>query len=224
LKTCSTDNVCFTTRCNVWIQNCALTDTNRLVHKTVCSDHFDPACYIVNTNRLIKNAAPTILTPVENTQQIVNKSPDSFLRPLNLFPTTPEVYNTLPSCSTPNSTSSDCSTPLSSDSETQTGKILTRNTPRKKKLKKRVTDLESQLILVTKERNKLKAMTVNLQQRLKAPISLEDFHRICDNFIPGKVTLCNFIKNQARLCTQNENSEVYFRRKTICFNDSFLQS
>ena len=103
-------NVCFTTRCNVWILNCALTDTNKLTHKTVCSDHFDPACYIVNTNRLIKTAVPTIFTPVENTQQTVNMSPDTFLRPVDLFPKTPEVPNILHSCSR------NCSTPNPSTS------------------------------------------------------------------------------------------------------------
>lgn len=37
-------------------------DTARIEHKTVCSDHFDSTCYISNTNRLLKNAIPTIFS------------------------------------------------------------------------------------------------------------------------------------------------------------------
>lgn len=97
---------------------------DRIIHKTICSDHFDPACY-TNTNRLTKNAAPTIFTPEEkicttNTVEPV-MSPETFLRPLVLFPTTPEVLHMLPACSkscsnlsTPSSSRSNYSTPLSS--------------------------------------------------------------------------------------------------------------
>lgn len=47
-------------RCNIWLQNCKLEDTARIEHKTLCSDHFNSSCYISNTNRLLKNAIPTI--------------------------------------------------------------------------------------------------------------------------------------------------------------------
>ncbi|KAL5239476.1 hypothetical protein ACI65C_006886 [Semiaphis heraclei] len=45
---------------NIWLQNCKLENTARIEHKTLCSDHFNSSCYISNTNRLLKNAVPTI--------------------------------------------------------------------------------------------------------------------------------------------------------------------
>ncbi|CAI6345132.1 unnamed protein product [Macrosiphum euphorbiae] len=49
---------------NTWIQNIGLNDTSRLSQKSIFSDNFDSACYLLNTNRLKLNAAPKISNSV----------------------------------------------------------------------------------------------------------------------------------------------------------------
>jgi len=48
----------------------------------ICSDHFDPACYLFNTNRLKLNAAPKIITYVEMNSENVDLPQCSTPHPL----------------------------------------------------------------------------------------------------------------------------------------------
>lgn len=54
-----------------------------------------------------------------------------------------------------------------------------------------------------------KATAINLEARLKEPMSLLDFQQVCDNYFKGNDTLCNFVKNQARLFTKKEKGRRY---------------
>jgi len=79
-------------RCNTWIHNLGLKDPSRLSQKRICSDHFDSACYLLNTNRLKLNAVPKMFTPVEtnsvNTQTVINVPPCSTPQPLEIIDVT----------------------------------------------------------------------------------------------------------------------------------------
>ncbi|XP_025201710.1 uncharacterized protein LOC112599149 [Melanaphis sacchari] len=189
--------------CNIWIHNIGLKDTSRLSQKRICSDHFDPTCYLLNTNRLKLNAVPKLFTPVEmnsvTTETVdvqkcatppslehIDVTNDSILSPVELFPLSPEL---LPGCSKNCSTldissrlSSSCSTPCS-DSETQAGLVLSQNTPRKMKLKKRLRYTEIQLKSALKECDNLKTINANLQDRLDGPVTLSDFNNMCTHYL-----------------------------------------
>jgi len=66
-----------------------------------------------------------------------------------------------------------------------------------------------QLKSALKQCENLKAMNINLKDKLDGPVTLTDFYNMCDTFFAGKPTMCNFIKNQAQLCTTKAKGRRY---------------
>jgi len=64
-----------------------------------------------------------------------------------------------------------------------------------------------------KECKNLKTININLKDTLDGPVTLTDFYIICDTFFACKQTMCNFIKNQAWLCTAKAKGRRYTSEK-----------
>jgi len=139
---------------------------------------------------------------------------DLISSPLTIFQPA-RLFSESPSINTP-SYSASCSTPISDDYKcnsdssisTQTERCLTKNTPRKMKLKGKLADTESKLKKTVRERDNLKVINYNLQQRLNATPTLSDFEEMCDKFFNIK-SMSDFVKNQARLCSTSSKGRRY---------------
>jgi len=76
------------------------------------------------------------------------------------------------------------------------------------KLKGKLADTESKLKKTVRERDNLKVINYNLQQRLNATPTLSDFEEMCDKFFNIK-SMSDFVKNQAHLCSTSSKGKKY---------------
>lgn len=76
------------------------------------------------------------------------------------------------------------------------------------KLKEKLADTESKLKKTLRERDNLKLIHYNLQQRLNQTPTLSDFEKMCDIFFTAK-SMSDFVKSQARLCSISNKGRRY---------------
>lgn len=75
-----------------------MNDKFRLSQKRICSEHFDSASYLPNTNRLKLNAAPKMANSVEINCKLIEVPKCATPQPFVHIPADPDVTNSKSKC------------------------------------------------------------------------------------------------------------------------------